>query len=130
MSMNICVFQGNLTRDPEFRTAQTGTSICNFSIAVNSGFGENKKTMYMDCTAFGKQAEIINENFKKGKEILVNGELVLDTWEDKDTGSKRSRHKLNLASWQGFSFTSGGGGGGEAATETVPANQEENLFGA
>jgi single-strand DNA-binding protein len=113
MNFNFAAFQGNLTRDVELVGKEN--NVARFSIAVNNGYGENEETMFMDCVAFGKQAEII-----------VRGSMAQSRWEDPD-GNKRSKHELKLDSFNGFNFVSGGRQeNGES--EVVPAAATEDLF--
>ena len=70
--MNCCVFSGNLTRDPEVRQAGQGNTL-NFNIAVSTGFGENKSTMFISCSAYGKDK--LAQYLSKGSHVTVSGEL-------------------------------------------------------
>ena len=81
--MNKVILVGRLGQDPEHQTAQSGKTFCKFSIATNDGFGDNKKTNWHSCTAFGKVADIINQYAKKGNEIAVSGSLDYNKHEDK-----------------------------------------------
>jgi len=81
--MNTVVLTGRLGQDPELKTSQGGKSFCKFSIATNDGFGDNKKTNWHSCTAFGKGAEIINQYVKKGSEISISGSIDYNKHEDK-----------------------------------------------
>lgn len=83
MSINTATLHGNLGQDPELKTSQGGKSFCNFSIATSDGWGENKKTNWHRCTAFGKLAEIIAEYVKKGDEIVVSGSIDYNEHEGK-----------------------------------------------
>ena len=122
-NLNIVVLQGNLTRDPETRFTDTGLAIVKFGIAVNGGFGEKEEVSFIDCTAFGKQGEALAKFFTKGKQILVEGRLRQERWQDKQSGANRSKLSVVV---QGFHFVSGGKAaaeGGEAtATAEVPAD--------
>ena len=98
-SLNQVNLIGNLTRDPELRVTPKGTSIVQFSIAINnyyldqSGQRQNKVT-YVDIEGWGKLAEICGKHLARGKPCLVVGRLDLDQWEDKQTHQKRSRLKV------------------------------------
>lgn len=83
MSVNTVTLHGNLGQDPELKTSQGGKSFCNFSIATSDGWGDNKKTNWHRCTAFGKPAEIISKYVKKGDEIVVTGSIDYNEHEDK-----------------------------------------------
>ena len=96
---------GNLTRDPELRVTPKGTAICQFGIAANKKWKdesgqEREDVCFVDVEAWGKQAETIAKHFSKGKPIYIHGALKLDTWEDKQSGQKRSKHKIVLASFE------------------------------
>lgn len=86
---NRCTFIGNLTRDPEVKYLSTGTAIANFTLAVTSGFGDKKETLFIDITTFGKLAETCGQYLSKGKKALAEGRLQKQEWE-KD-GQKKSK---------------------------------------
>ena len=99
------MLMGNLTRDPELRVTPKGTSICQFSLAINRTFkmesGETREeVLYADVEAWGKQGETIAKYLTKGKPLYVEGRLRLDQWEDKNTKEKRSRMKVVLEQFQ------------------------------
>lgn len=81
--MNKVNLVGRLGQDPEHQTAQSGKTFCKFSIATNDGYGDNKKTNWHSCTAFGKAADIISQYVKKGSEIAVSGTLDYNKKDDK-----------------------------------------------
>ena len=108
---------GNLTRDPEIKYTAKGTAVCEISIAVNKTWkdqsgAKQEKVSFFGCSAFGKTAEVIAEHFKKGKPILIEGELTQDTWEDKESGKKREKTKVQIDSFQ---FVGGRDEGGTSA---------------
>lgn len=103
------IITGNLTRDPELRTTPNGASVCSFSVAVNRTYrdtsGEQKEDVsFIDCSAWGKLGEMINQYAKKGSGVLVSGRLDQRSWEDKTTGQKRSRVEIVV---EDFNFTGG-----------------------
>jgi len=105
LNLNSVFFAGNLTRDPELKYTPSGTAICNFSVAQNKSWvskdgAKHEKTNYVECTMFGRRGEVINDFFKKGSNIFVQGELDFQTWE-KD-GANRSTLKLVCSN---FEFT-------------------------
>lgn len=91
--LNHIVIQGRLTRDPEYRTTGSGTSVANFSVAVDRDFpgqsGE-KETDFIDCVAWRKTAEFVTKYFTKGSAILVSGRLQIRSWTDKDGNKRRT----------------------------------------
>lgn len=109
-SFNKVILAGNLTRDPELRYTPKGTAIARLGLAINrrwrSETGELKdETTFVDVDAFGKTAETIAQYLKKGRPVLIEGRLRYDTWEDKQTGQKRSKLSVVLES---FTFLDSG----------------------
>jgi len=116
-SFNKVILAGNLTRDPELRYTPKGTAIVRLGIACNrkwkSETGEMKEEVtFVDVDAFGKTAETIGQYLKKGRPILIEGRLRYDTWEDKQSGQKKSKLGVVLETFQ---FLDSGGGRGEGA---------------
>ena len=93
--MSFCntTINGHLGRDPELKTTSKGMNIVSFSVAVNLGYGANKTTHWFNCKAFKKTADIVLEHCRKGKEVIVNGEMRSSKWEDKQ-GNKRTSWEL------------------------------------
>lgn len=91
---------GRLTRDPECRTAQSGTAVATFGIANNerrkdaSGQWVDGPTLFVDVVAFGWCAKYAERALRKGMEVYLLGRLQLDQWDDKQTGQRRSKHKI------------------------------------
>lgn len=79
--MNICIFSGRITRDAETRATTSGTSITSFSIAVDSGFGDKKRTDFLNVKAFKR--DNLTQYLTKGKPVMVSGELQIEKWTDK-----------------------------------------------
>ncbi len=86
--MNKFIALGNLTRDPESRTTKSGKTVCNFSIAVNNKI--NDTVTYIDIETWNKSADNCKRFLSKGRRVLIEGRLQLNTWESK-TGEKRSK---------------------------------------
>lgn len=85
--MNKCIFMGRLGSDVEIRSTQSGKSVGKLSIAVDYGYGEHKKTVWVNLVAFGKTAENISRFFRKGNRILVETRMNVRSW-DSDGGKK------------------------------------------
>ena len=83
MSLNRVILTGRLTRDPEVRATQSGISVAKFTIAVNHYYKGEEKTSFIDLTAFGKNAELLRDYFKKGSAIGIDGTLHQESWESK-----------------------------------------------
>ena len=85
--MNKVIIVGRLTRDPEVRYTQAGKAVASFSVAVDSGFGDNKRADFIPIVVWDKLAEICGNNLAKGRRILAEGRLQIRDYE-KD-GQKR-----------------------------------------
>lgn len=125
MAMNVIVLQGNLVADPTF--VGEDDSVARFTLANNTGFGDNAEVHFVDCVAFGKQVETIKKFLTKGKEINIRGRLVQRRWETPE-GEKRSKLEVRLENYEGFSFTSGGQNSDKQEPETATAGGEKKLF--
>ncbi len=93
--LNQVLLCGRLTRDPELRYLPSGTALCKLGLAVSRRYrskeGERKEeTLFINVTVWEKQAEFCGENLRKGRPVLVEGQLQSDEWEDKQTGQRRS----------------------------------------
>jgi single-strand DNA-binding protein len=126
-SFNKVILAGNLTRDPELRYTPKGTAVARLGLACNrkwkSETGEMKEEVtFVDIDAFGKQAETIGQYLKKGRPILIEGRLRYETWDDKQSGQKKSKLGVVLESFQFLDSGMGRGeGGGEAPRRAAPA---------
>lgn len=104
-SFNSVQLIGNLTRDPEVRYTPKGAAVAEFSLAINRKYkaesGEQREEVtFVDCTAWAKTAELIGQYCKKGNPLFVTGRLTTDSWEDKQTGQKRSKMKVTVENMQ------------------------------
>ncbi len=119
---NKILLMGNLTRDPQLSYLPSNTPVVEFGLAVNRRFrrqdGEQgEETLFIDCRAFGRTAELLNQYTAKGRPLFIEGRLQLDQWEDKQSGQKRSKHRVFVENFQfidsrgGDGDSSGGGGG-------------------
>ena len=121
---NKVVLMGNLTRDPETRTTPSGQSVTNFSLAVNRSWrgadGQTQESVsYIDCVAWGKPGEIIAQYVSKGRALLVSGRLDQRSWEDKESGGKRSKVEVVVEDFNFVDSGSGGGGGDSSYSSTA-----------
>ena len=89
-SINQVTLMGRLTRDPEVRTTPNGKNVASFSIAVDRQ-GSDDQADFIGITAWEKLSDLVAQYLHKGSRVLVQGRLRQDTWEDKDSGQKRSR---------------------------------------
>ncbi len=117
-NLNKVQLMGNLTRDPEVRYTPKGTAVVDIGMAINRYFtlddGERREeTVFVDITLWGRQAEIVGQYTRKGRPLYVEGRLQLDTWDDKQTGAKRSKLKVIGENIQLLGSKEEGGGGGQ-----------------
>jgi single-strand DNA-binding protein len=133
-SYNKVILVGNLTRDPEVRYTPGGMAVTDVGLAVNrqwfdKGSNERKEeTTFVDVTLWGRTAEVAGEYLSKGRSVLIEGRLQLDSWDDKETGKRRSRLKVVGESMQMLGSAgqggSGGGGGNRGGGARQPQQQQ------
>lgn len=122
-SFNKVILLGNLTRDPEVRYTPKGSAVCDLGLAINRQYtlesGEKREEVtYVDVVLWARLAEIAGEYLKKGRPVFIEGRLQLDTWDDKQSGQKRSKMRVVGETMQLLgSRPAGTGGGGEAVEE-------------
>jgi single-strand DNA-binding protein len=124
-NFNKVILAGNLTRDPELRYTPKGTAIAKFGLAINRTWkneaGETKEEVtFVDVDAFSRSAELIGQYFKKGRPILIEGRLRLDTWDDKQTNQKKSKLGVVMESFQFLDSQRSGDGAAPAAAAPRP----------
>lgn len=88
--MNNCTFHGRLAKEHAFRVTDSGQQVLNNTIAVNTGYGNNKDTMFIEFSLFGKQAEYVANYSAKGNRIILVGEIRMDKWTAKDGTEKQT----------------------------------------
>src|ERR1700740_674708 len=121
-SFNKVILLGNLTRDPEVRYTPKGSAVCALCLAVNRVYtldnGEKREEVtYVDVTLWSRLAEIAGEYLKKGRPVFIEGRLQLDTWDDKQSGQKRSKLRVIGETMQLLGGRPSGGGGGDGGDE-------------
>lgn len=120
--INQVILMGRLTRDPEQRTTTTGKTIASFSIAVDRA-GQDDQADFFDVTAWEKLGDLVMQYLSKGRRVLVQGRLRQDSWDDKETGKKRSRIEVTATDVTFLDGPSDGQGGGNSAPR---ASQSSN----
>ncbi|MCA8939255.1 MAG: single-stranded DNA-binding protein, partial [Planctomycetes bacterium] len=109
------VIVGNIVRDVEMRTLPSGTQIAEVAVAVNDRIKKGNdwvdQVSYMDCTAFGKTAELIQRFGGKGRAVLLDCSIRQDRWQDKSSGQNRSKIAFIVDNVTFMSDGKGGGGG-------------------
>ncbi len=124
--MSTTTLAGNLTADPEVRFTKNGTAVSNFTVASTprrfdkeAGAWADGETLFMRCTVFGKQAENMTEQLRKGQRVVVTGALTQSNYIDKD-GKERSSIELDVDEVaSSVRFTS------ELTAPAAPTNQKE-----
>ena len=137
--MNLFIFNGTICRDIELKyTQNSGLSVISNSLAFNKKDANgNQSAVFLDFVAFGKTAELINQYYQKGDMLCGQGEISQDEWQDKDTGAKRTKHKIII---QKLEFTkspkawasganSGANGVNNGANSNVSYNQAPQSYG-
>lgn len=128
-SFNKVILVGNLTRDPQVKYTTGGTAVTEIGLAVSRQWFDKQsnqkkeETTFVDITLWGRTAEIAGEYLAKGRPVLIEGRLQLDTWDDRETGQKRSKlrvvgENMTMLGSRG----DGGGGGGRQAGGTRSAD--------
>ncbi len=132
-NLNKVFLMGNLTADPEIRYTPKGTAVCDIRLAINRYFSSDssdrqEETTFVDVTLWSRQAEIAGTYLKKGRGVFIEGRLQLDSWEDKQSGQKRTKRRVIGENLQLFPRGEGGpqGGGPDAPPFNRPAG---NNFG-
>jgi single-strand DNA-binding protein len=125
-SFNKVILMGNLTRDPQLKYLPSQTAVVDFGLACNRKWkGQNgedrEEVLFVDCSAFARQAEVINEYCRKGRPLFIEGRLKLDSWEDKQGGGKRSKISVVVENFQLLGGRDGapGGGGGQGGGDDM-----------
>jgi single-strand DNA-binding protein len=132
---NRIVLVGNLTRDPQLKYLPSQMAVVEFGMAINHKFRtrdgqDREEVLFIDCACFGKGAEIINNYCHKGNQLLVEGRLKYDTWEDKQGGGKRSKHSVVVDNFQLLGGPRGAGGAGGGGGQQQGGYEEDSGGGA
>lgn len=126
-SFNKVILLGNLTRDPEVKYTTGGTAVAEIGLAVNRTWWDKQanqkkeETTFVDVTLWGRQAEVAGEYLAKGRSVLIEGRLQLDSWDDRETGKKRSKlrvvgENMTMVGGRADGPPGGGGSGGRGAS--------------
>ena len=121
-SINQVILMGRLTRDPEQRTTTTGKTIASFGLAVDRG-GQDDSADFFDITAWEKLGELVIQYLSKGRRVLVQGRLRQDSWDDKETGKKRSRIEVTATD---VTFLDGPSASGEGSGSENSSTKSSN----
>jgi len=116
-NFNRVFLMGNLTKDVDLRSTAGNQSVATVRLAVNRRYRtkdneEREETTYVDCEAWGRQAEVMKQYLSKGRPVFIEGRLKLDEWEDQQ-GQKRSKLYVVVENFQFIGGPGSGGGGGD-----------------
>lgn len=129
-SINQVILMGRLTRDPEQRTTPSGKNVVSFSLAVDR-VGQDDAADFFDVTAWEKLGDLVMQYLGKGRRVLVQGRLRHDSWDDKETGKKRSRVEVTATDVTFLDGPSdgaaGGGSGSNNSGSAKKTNQEQRV---
>ncbi len=119
-SLNKVFLLGNLTRDPDLRSLPSGQAVCELGLAVNRRYTSNtgevvEEPCFVDVVVWGRPAENCKQYLEKGAQVMIEGRLQLDQWEDRNGGGKRSKLRVVAEQVQFMSRRSDGGQGGQGA---------------
>lgn len=120
--LNKIFIMGHLTRDPELRTTNSGTSVASFSLAVDrnyKGADGEKETDFIDCVAWRQTGEFAAKYFTKGRMAVVEGRLQIRPWTDKEGNNRRSAEVIVDNMYFGDSKRDGDTGGARPASGPV-----------
>ncbi len=122
-SINQVILLGRLTRDPESRTTSGGKLVVSFSLAVDRG-GADDTADFFDITAWEKLGELVSQYLSKGRRVLVQGRLRQDSWDDKETGKKRSKVEVVATDVTFLDGPSGDNSGAAAMPAAAASNNK------
>jgi single-strand DNA-binding protein len=131
-SLNKVFLMGNLTRDPELRYIASGSAVTTLGVALNRFYmtkeGERREDVtFVDVTVWNRAAENCCQYLKKGQPVHIEGYLKLDTWDDKNSGEKRSKLSIEAERVQFLNSRRDDGGGGNAPDDDyAPAASRES----
>jgi len=125
--MNKVIIVGRLTRDPEVRYTQTGKAVASFSVAVDTGYGENKRADFIPVVVWDKLAEVCGNNLTKGRRVLVEGRLQIRDYE-KD-GQKRRAADVVAQNIEFLDTKQAVGGGSTTASPAKSSGYDVSSFG-
>jgi single-strand DNA-binding protein len=132
-SLNKVLLMGNMTRDPQLSYLPSQTAVVEFGLAMTRKFKKQdgsmgEETCFVDCQIFGKRAEVINQYFKKGNPIFIEGRLKLDTWQGQD-GTKRSKMRVFVENFEFIGSRGGKPAESHDASAEAPAPDVEPPYG-
>lgn len=135
-SFNKVILVGNLTRDPEVKYLPSGTAVADIGLAVNRSWFDKQsntrkeETTFVDITLWGRTAEIAGEYLSKGRSVLIEGRLQTDSWDDKETGKRRTKLKVVGEQMTMLGSRGDGGGGGSGGRSAAGGGEQHSAADA
>lgn len=133
-SFNKVILVGNLTRDPQVRYTPRGSAVAEIGLAVNRVWfdkqtnSKKEEVTFIDVTLWARDAEVAGEYLSKGKPVLIEGRLQLDTWDDKESGQKRSKLRVVCEHMQMLGSRGDGGGGGASRSSSRGGDESSGSY--
>jgi single-strand DNA-binding protein len=127
MTNNITIL-GRLVREPELSATQTGKKLCKITIANDTGYGDRKKTNFIDVRLWEKSAEIANQYARKGSLVAITGQLIQDRWQDKTSGQNRTEYHVQANEIQLLDKRDGKAEPEQQAWTTTESSDDEMPF--
>lgn len=129
-SFNKVIVMGNLTRDPQVRHTPGGAAVADIGLAVNRTWfdkqtnSKKEEVTFVDVTLWGRTAEVAGEYLTKGRPVLIEGRLQMDTWQDKESGQNRSKLKVVC---ENMTMLQSGKSGGQSQGGEAPQSPPDDL---
>jgi single-strand DNA-binding protein len=132
--VNKVILIGNLGRDPEVRSTQSGQPVANFTLATNRRWNDRQgnrqeETEWHYIVCWGRQAEVAGQYLRKGRQIYVEGRLQTRSWDDKQSGEKKYRTEIVCENFQMLGQRGDGGGGGGAGGSSYDSSGSSGSSG-
>ena len=116
---------GRVGSQPELKQTKSGVAVCTFSLAADTGWGENKQTTWVRCTAWRKQAEVVAQYVQKGSQLFVEGTPNVSAWSSKD-GTAKANLELTVSNMK-FIGSKSQGDSGDAGLQVQWNDQNQNF---
>ena len=128
--INEMILQGRLTADPEIKETQSGVKYCNFTVAWSEKYKETERKCFLRCKAWRNTAEFLGKYFKKGSELILEGTLITEKWEENNVKKSRTVCQVDKINFCGKKLETGMTETGADVKEEPESNEEYNDFSA
>ena len=120
MNVNKAILVGRVGADPIVRETAKGDTVCNVSLATNSGYGDNEKVDWHKVTFFGKLADTVNEYVTKGQQLYVEGRISYSKYTDKEGNERHGTSIIAGMMQMGSSMNGGASASSEVEDDSLP----------